>query len=285
MKLGDFLDKLARSAGVTEDNESLKKALSNIQVADYDLPDDLANSINTGLLTKEAAKAHPELNQYFKKQVLDGLDQTIVRIADEYALPDELKTELIAEKNSYKRVPLLISKIKDLTEKKASASKGDKAEFEKQIADLNEQVKAIKAEKETAISQINQEWNGKLIDNYETGALSQYKYGGTFELSDNVLIAKNKVNAYLKEKGLVKVLNGNAIDIQQEGGTPYYEGNQKMTFKDITDKVLATSKMLQNSTPGTPAPTPANGTTVQSGKISEFEQRAIELEAQQTQTR
>ena len=53
---------------------------------------------------------------------------------NELELADEIKNELLAEKNSYKRSSLLAKKVKDLEAAKVGANKGDKAEMQKQIA-------------------------------------------------------------------------------------------------------------------------------------------------------
>src|SRR5690348_12774054 len=143
-KLKDFLTALAKKAGFDTESESAKAFFTAL--ADADVPDDVHKGIDNSLISlTEAKNNYPELKNHYTKQALDGMDKVFLTLIDDFQLDDQTKAEILAEKSTYKRGPLLTRRIVELERKKAATTGGkDKAEIQAQIDGLHAQLKAEK---------------------------------------------------------------------------------------------------------------------------------------------
>ena len=280
MKLGEHISTLAAQSGIAADNPALKSFLSNVSVSDYDLPDEIASKISSSLLTIEAAKNHPELKRTFFAQALNGTDNEMANWAKSYGLSDLDNQELSNEKSTPKRMVMMFEKVKALEAGKATAAKGDKAEFQKQIDELNSQIKAVNDTASKAISDKENEFKSQLANVHLSSHLSTYKYATDLAKEENYTIPKMKLSKELKEKGLQYVVDGETLKLEREDGTDYFENNVKVDFKSFTDKVLAQHKLTAVSDPN-PTQNPVFIQPEKGGlNNSKFAARASELESQ-----
>jgi hypothetical protein len=257
-KLGDTFNTLATLAGISPEDGQLKAFLSNVAVSEYDLPDEIANKIQSSLLTIDAAKNHPQIKSHFFAQAYDGLDKELTGLMGD--LPEEVKAEILAEKSSTKRASLLVGKVKELEGKKGGASTTDKAQIQKQIDDLNAAIVAEKQAAQQAAEAIRTEYESKITDLHLNNILTGYKYATPISLDANIKIAKTLLSESLAQKGL-QVVNENGLTIKTKDNMDYYENNQKVDVSKFADAVLAQHKLLAANEPEqAPRHTPQNTT-------------------------
>lgn len=259
MVFGKFLLDLATKAGVDIQNEALGKLLA---IQD-EIPDEVALQFKSGLMTVEDAKQHPELSKYFKSQTLDPIDNELKRLIEELEIPDEVKAEIFAEKSTYKRVPTLLKRVKELEAKKADANKNsDKAALQQEIDNLNKQIKAINTEKESAVESIRKEFAAKELEREVTGLFKGKKYALKDLPEDvNITAAKALLQRQLESKGAQFVMTENGLKLVRKDNPEleYREHNDPVNPNDFVTKLLAENKMLEVTAP----PVNGSGQTIQ----------------------
>lgn len=284
MNLGEFLNASFKDIGVSIEDGALKELVT--KVATMDISDDLVTKFNQNYLTEQAAKANPRIIGHFKAQLYNGLDDELKPLYDELEIPDDIKSELSSINSSTKRASALVRKVKELTEKKAGASKGEKGELNDQITALNNQIKEINKVRQEEIQKLQSEHNGKLDDLYMSQFLGTQKYANELIAGQNFLLPKSEIDKALKEKGLIRKLVGNEFILQTEQGTDYFEANTKVDFKSFGQKVLADKKYLAVTEP--PKPTQPTTTVTNTGidrskasAVAEYDRAIAEAEANQ----
>lgn len=274
-KASDFLKGLLIKAGVKIDDESnkaIKDALALPELGNINFPDEVVTAIDNGLLSVDAARSnHPQIKNHYTKQALDTLDKEILKLIDDYQLPDEAKQEIIAEGSSYKRVALLTAKLKALEEKKATSGKGEKDQLQAQINDLHNQ---LRTEKES-INKVKTDYEQKLRDKDMSyalnGLLGQYK---TIYDDLNVSIKDKTLKAIIDEslgtdEAQFTIGDNGQLILQKKDGSNYFGDNhQVLTPKTYLDKVLSREKILKvnDPNPGAKVP-PKNGSPSQPVKV------------------
>lgn len=244
----DFLKELAIKAGVKIDDEKIKPLLAAPELAGIQIPDELATGIDNGLLSISAAKNnHPEIRGHYVAAAYDGLDKELNRFIEDHKLPDEIKSEILAEKSSTKRAVLLAAKIKELEEKKATSGKGEKETLQTQINDLNAQLRSEK-DKEAGI---RAEYEKKLKDKDMSYALRNI-LGGYKTIYDSL---DGEVKDITLKAIINKSLNADAAEftvddsgqlvLRKKDGTNFFgEDNRLLTPKSYLDKIMSRDKIL-----------------------------------------
>ena len=254
--IGEYINRLAQSAGIAKDDKALVDFLSNSEVSKISIADEVAGKIEKSLLTFESAKNHPELKKHYTAQALNGVDSAIDTLADELGLDDTTKAEIKAETSSYKKVPIVAKKARDIAVKKIQEeldalkkSKGDPENFHKTINDLNAELANIKkttiskSDYDTAISNHTNQMTELLLND----VFSSYNYALPASREANILTAKTLFRQALAEKGLRVVNDQNTLKLQTADGMDYFEANQKMDLKTLADKTVAAHKILKVS--------------------------------------
>ncbi len=282
MNSAEFLNGLFTKIGVDVENPALKEVVT--KVAAIDISDELVTKFNSSYMTEAAAKANTKIIGHFKAQHYNGLDDEIKPLYDELGIPEEVKAELFKEASSTKRVSSLLRKVKELTETKAGASKGDKAELEKQIKELNGQIKTEKDNAKLEIDKAKTDFDDKLKDLYLTQNLSGITYVSDSYKDEDFLLPKTKIAQALKAKNLKVVLDGKDFKLQTEQGVAYFENNQEVNFKSFTDKILAdnkyTSVTTQSQAPNKTVVQTKTLNHVNSNGVSAYDLMIQEAEAQ-----
>lgn len=250
-------------AGVPANNEQLTDLLANENLQQIQINDDLANQINGNILTMESAKHNSALSKHFKATILNGLDSEMNNLFGELELPDEVKSEILNEQSTFKRVPLLVQKVKALESAKSGASQSDKNDLQKEIDRLNGQIAETNDSYKAQLQQVENEWKNKFLDSNISTVLHGYNYAFETDKSNSVMMAKALLNNTLSQKGL-KVIDENGslklVKPTEDGSfMDYYDDkNQKVGFKDFADQLLTENNLLKttdSTPPSTPPPT------------------------------
>lgn len=272
-KVADFLKALAVKAGANIEDEALKAALSTLP-PDLELPDELATSIDNGLLSMSAAKNnHPDIKKHYFGQAYNGLDAEIAEYLKNEKLPEEVVAEIMKESSSTKRAIIVAQKIKDLEGKKANASKGDKDQYVTQIAELQNQLREIK-EKEQGIHADYKKQIQDVKMNHVLGSiLSGYKT--RFDDLDAVTketVLKNIITKNLGSKQAAFALDdqGNLKLVGNDGSNVFGEDHTPLTPKKFLDKVMADEKIIVVNDAGNGANGSTNGQNSNNGSQGQY---------------
>jgi hypothetical protein len=261
IKVGTLLNNLAKKVGFNTDTPAFTELLS----ANLELPDDLVSSLESRLFTEDAAKNNGALKAYFFKQALDGVDNNITRVIEEFQLDEEKRNEILGIKSTYDRVPALVKTIQALEAQKAGASRGDKAALQEQINELNREKAQLVKDRDTEISkmkaQYEQDFTDSLIktriastnlvvDQFDKPVMEEFAYKF---FNQELATADAKV---VQRNGVLKLVKASdeALD--------YYADNKPVTFPEFLDATLAKHKLIAVNKPAPPPgpnPPPPNG--------------------------
>lgn len=252
MTIGDFFTKMASKCGISSTDANLISLLSSSELATKNMPDDLANKLDQGLMTVEAASANPKVIAEIKAKTLNGVDSEIERIISELAIDDAVASTIKAEQSSFKRIGLLTNAIKEIEGKKSSGKGADKEAYEQQIRDLNAQIMQIKAGTAKEIDNLKTQHQNSIDEILVKSLLSSKQYSLPDELDSELKtsIAYQALTKELSAKGVkISSVNGKQV-LQKLDGTPYFdESHVEVALPDFVDKVLSTNKLLKVSDP------------------------------------
>jgi hypothetical protein len=257
MKAGEFLNKLATKSGITVTDKNLIDALSKSEFANVEINDELVNTIDSALMTVDAAKAHPDVLKKIKTEALNGADAVIDRALTEMGYTDEDIAEIKADKNTYSRIEKATKLIKTLESKKAGASAPDKAAFQKQIDDLNAKIRETTATHETAITTLKTQYEEELTSLELSNLISSKKLSLPDDMAPALKnkIALDAVKNDLKAQGFQIVKTNGTLEVKRTDGTDAYDAqNRKVDLTNFIDGALAQNKLLAVNNPNPPTP-------------------------------
>lgn len=257
MLIGEFLNTMAAKLGAQQ-NPHLVSLLANNQLTQAEIHDDLANLLNTGLMSLDGAKNNSDVQNHFKPIILKGVDERLDAIAKQFGF----ETELAAEKSTYKRAEIIASKMQALidAEKNKNGQPSEKEnQLNQQLQQLQSQLQTAIAAKDSEIAQLKQAHESQLLSMLIDAELGDKPYANdAIPRNVNVMTARNLVDAMLKEKGIVAINDNGTLRLKQAANpTLDYmdEGFKPVSYSSFADKVLADSKMLRVSTAGKQQPT------------------------------
>lgn len=262
-KLKDFLTALAKKAGFDTESETAKAFFTAL--ADADVPDDVHKGIDNSLISlTEAKNNYPELKNHYTKQALDGMDKEFLTLIDDFQLDDQTKAEILAEKSTYKRGPLLTRRIVELERKKAATTGGkDKAEIQAQIDGLHAQLKAEKDARAAEKMQFDDQRMQDKINN-KLNVL----FGGIKTIHDDLDseirydILQSQLRKGLQDNGAKLVFDegGNFVLLRNDGTNFFGENHQQVKPSQFIEQLLAKNKQLKvTPTNGSNGAPPQNG--------------------------
>ena len=244
--IGQLIQHLATKAGILADDKNLINILSNSELSKVTIHSDFVKSLDENLLSIEAAKDnHPEIATIYKAQALNALDKRVLAIADELELSDEEMSELKKQISSYKKLELVIGKLKE--SKKETPDKGAKDALQTQIDGLLADLKTanqIAAAKEVEFgktinsTKIDFEVRSKLAGKktiFDT-LDSNIRHKSLMAVIDNALQDKDAEFSY-DEKGNLQIL-------KKDGTTLLGANHTKISIDDLVDGTLALNKIL-----------------------------------------
>lgn len=246
-KVSEFLIGLAKKSGV----ELTPEQQEHISKIDVELDDNFVNPIDNSLISlRDAKNNHPDIKNHYVKGAYDGIDSLLLSQMEEYEFGENEKNAILAERNTNKRVALMNKMVKDLEHRKANADKPDKAAINKQIEDLNAEIRAHKAQVEAIRQESENKFKQFKIDSKKQTLLSNYKtiYD---DLSPEVkyMTLFNLLNKDLQDNNAEFVLGeGDSINLLKKDGTNYYgDNNQQMNTQQFIESSLSRNKILKTT--------------------------------------
>ncbi len=252
MVLQKLFENLAKKAGVDINDDSFK-AISE-KIKDTEVSEEIATKIESNLYDVESAKQNYTLKQHFTALALNGVDSELLATIDELLDGNEdAKNELISIRSTPKRAAALAKKIKELESVKTKADgKGDDEKAKKAQEQIDKLVAEFKTKEATYLSQIETKEKEKLdtISNFkEELFFSGLKFATDFDLETNQLVAKQKIEKALLEKGAKKIYNFTTGKFELKRADDLSldyldERNNKSSFEDFAKGVLTQNKLL-----------------------------------------
>lgn len=252
MLLQKLFENLAKKAGVDINDDSFK-AISE-KLKDTEVSEEIATKIESNLYDVESAKQNYTLKQHFTALALNGVDSELLATIDELLDGNEdAKNELMSIRSTPKRAAALAKKIKELESVKTKADgKGDDEKAKKAQEQIDKLVADFKAKESTYLSQIEAKEKEKLdtISNFkEELFFSGLKFATDFDLETNQLVAKQKIERALLEKGAKKIYNFTTGKFELKRADDLSldyldERNNKSSFEDFAKGVLTQNKLL-----------------------------------------
>lgn len=265
-KISEFLIGLAKKAGVELTAEQ-QELLTGGELGRIDLDDTIVTPIDNSLISlRDAKNNHPDIKNHYVKGAYDGIDALLLSQMDEYEFGENERNAILTERNTNKRLPLMVKMVKDLEHRKANADKPDKAAINKQIEDLNHAIRQEKEEKAKLAAEYDNKLKQFKIDSKKQTLLSNYKtiYD---DLAPEVkyMTLFNLINKDLQDNNAEIVLgDGDSAALYKKDGTNYYgDNNQQINLQQFIESSLSRNKILK--TTSTAAQQPA-GDTNQNGQ-------------------
>ena len=99
--VGEVINNLAQKAGIAADNAELKTLLSSPELANVAVPDALLTSLDSGLLSIDAAKNnHPDIKKKYFADAYDGIDKQLIQLIESDTFDEADVAEIKAEKST-----------------------------------------------------------------------------------------------------------------------------------------------------------------------------------------
>jgi hypothetical protein len=263
MILAQFFNDLGKKGGVSA--ELMEQINANKALATVDIPDAFAETIQSSLMNEEQARFNPSLKNHFQGIFHKSLSKKLEPLANEID-DEDFKRSFVENQNNWERLPNLFKKMKELEEAKVkAASSGKSKDVEEYKRQYDEVVNLRKTEAENYQKQMREQensFNGRLMDMNLNSTLSSYKYIDELPSDVAPIVAREKINAKLKEKGASLAFDASSNSLRLMSATDptleYRENHNPISFKDFSDRVLAESKLLKiNNGSGNPPVRPA----------------------------
>lgn len=245
MKFGTLLNSLAKKSGI----DTAQKEFIDLLSTDIEIPDAIANGIDRGLMNLDAAKANADVRKAIRTEALNGVDSKVAELLEELGIED--KADIDGTKNSYDKISKLAHTVKALEAKKATSGKGaDKDAYERQIAELNNQIKEVK----TSLTAKEKEYQQAREDDLTNFEMHKKLVGKNYALPaemDGDLklnLVQSAVNKELSKKGFKLVRdaeNGSLKLVNKEGVPAYNDKNEPLEIDSFIDGALAQNKLLK----------------------------------------
>jgi len=253
MTLGDLLNKLAAKIGV-QNEPALIDLLSSQELAQHEVTDDLAERFDTGLMSLDGAKNNREVLNHLKPIILKAADDKFAVLAEKYGIADSMQ----AEPSTYKKIDLLenvlAARIAD-TEKRAQSNHStqgeENARLTKTIADLQKQLAAITAAKDTELSEYKKATAKQQLDMLVNFELNGKRYANQDLGDTNITIARALIEKALQEQHATLVNDGGTLRLKQTDNPSLDfidSGYKPVSFSDFANRILADKHLLEVST-------------------------------------
>ena len=271
MLLGEFVNSLAKMAGVPEDNEHLVKLLAVKEVATAEVADELSTAIQSKLMTKDSAINNKEIVDAIWAKALNAVDGKLEEISKGvFDFDDAFIETMKSTKGTYARMDFFAKNIQQthkaaitiLEEAKGSTDDTGKAELQTKIDELNGELAGIK-DTTVSLSDHNEMVKSnelKMLDLHKKNLFSNYNYALDVSKEVNVLTASSLFDNELNKLGVTIVNdNGNLVlktKLDNGDFTKYFKDNKEVSPKDLADGLFAEHKLLKVNGDTTPAGTP-----------------------------
>ena len=245
--IGDFINNLAKQAGIPADDKQLIDILSSDAVRNTTIPDDLAGNINKALYTLDAARNNDTLKDHYYALFANGGEAHLRRLSDEMGWDSATVDAIMAEKNLMGKYAKAVETVKATASKTAKPAK----EVEEQISKLHADLKAAQEAAKNAVEQERAAWVNRLQSQAINGTLASFEYGLDIPKEIAIDTANALLNRKLAEAKYKVGYNPetNSISLLTEAGMTAYENNSPVDFKAFATRVLADNKLLKVAAP------------------------------------
>jgi len=248
-KASELISKLAKDAGIEQDNEALKAVLSDPKLSEVDLPDDFTGAITSKLMTLDSAKNNPDIAKAFKGQYLGTVNRDVEKFLKDNELPDEVIEQVQAESDSLARLRAAMkvyAEHKENTYKEQYLKNAPDAEKFKQREDeLSNMVNKLKGEvalkdneKANLRKELEQQFEQERVNWSINQQLAGYEFSDSIPKDDARLLINAKLSTlpYVFRKG-----TDGQIGVYQKDDPSLvaFEDNKELTVKDVLDKIAA----------------------------------------------
>lgn len=265
----EFIYALSKKAGIPEDNAELKTLLADPDLNKVTLPDAIYSTVNSTLMSEEAAKNHPKIKGHFFAAAYDAVDRNLENLVSALELSDDEKN-IYKEKKTNDRIEYLNNVLNSKISGKIDALSKDKQTL---AGEYQKQIDAIKAEKQRVEAELQaekQNFTQHLSDLSYNQILQGYQYANeAVPRKAQDLTAKALVAEKLATIG-AKAIYNNGNFVLKNAASPdldYMENGQAVNFNTIVERVLAENKLLKVSDPN-PQPKPQPAPQPQPGRFS-----------------
>lgn len=278
MTVGEFINTLAKKAGLQMDSEEMKSLLTNEWMAKVEMPEQIEKGIQNKLISVEDAKNnHPDIKPFYTAQAMSTVDGWVREELLNRNVDDDIKAEISAEKSSFKKLPLLLKKIEELNQKKnATADRTDKAAYQKQIDDLHSKVRAADdREKQLQADFAQKEKDIKVQYKLDSMFSNHKTIYDTLEPDVRYETFRTLLRKDLQDNALRMDFDddGSFVLLKKDGTNHYGANNQQVNPEQFVQQLLANKKLLVTTQPvvngtqgNTPSATP-NQPTVGNGSL------------------
>jgi hypothetical protein len=248
--LAETIKKLAAKAGIDTANEEFKIAIDVIsQIKEDFIPE------NTDLLgayiLKSDAKVDPEIKSHYYGQFANQFDSAVLKSYEAIGLSKDALEDLKKnEPNSFKRLDQLTIKAQEHIAKLADPStlKGEKADLQKKLDELDGQIKSMLDVHETEKRQLNERNEQREIDFYLKDVSRDFKL---IDIPYRDTIVGQSIKKALEEHEVKPILKDGKVTLVN-AKDPLLNAKDGLTFKSIIEKGFANDKLLDLGTPPTP---------------------------------
>jgi len=250
IKVATLIAKLAKAAGIPDNDPNLIDALSITAEVDDTLTNAIENNPNS--ITLEAAKSHPDLLKHFNAKIFNGMDAKIHSLIEDGSLEEADVNEIKGEKSSYEKLKLLKDKIVASAAKK-NQTPADKQKLVDEITELNKQIAKVRDDAKKQVDLEKANFETKLLEYADDNILGSFDYAladvpkevmtATAKQIIRSELAAKKAHLTRNDKGELVLKNADNPDLD------YLENNKSKSYRDLVAETLANKKLLKVSDP------------------------------------
>jgi hypothetical protein len=244
MKAGDFLNKMASKVG-KQNHPGIIDLLSRADMQQIDIPDEVANAMDSELMSLDGAKNNAQVKSHFTALALNGIDTELANTVNELGLDGEI---FKSEKTTYSKMVALRNKVKELVEKKGDATGKEKVELQKQINELNEKLGKTMDAHKAELENLKQQHGEQMMDHLMFSSLKGRNYANKEMPADvQVELAKLLLSKTLEKRGAKPVNENGVLKLKQASDTAldFFDENHKpVAYEDFVAKTLSENKLL-----------------------------------------
>jgi hypothetical protein len=135
-------------------------------------------------------------------------------------------------------------------------------EIQAKIDALNSEVVRLREEKVNAVKEVENTYKSQINDILLNNHFANYNYSAPVSKEVNVKIARQLIAEEMTKRGYQLNPENGEFKLSSSEGLEVFENNQKVGFKDFSERLLAQHKLLAVNTPQEPNTPNAQGQPV-----------------------